>query len=79
MTRANVPAGVTAKELLDCVGRELNLRRRVYPGWVARGRMSQAAADDELRRMSGVLQVLEQVLPVDLDQGELFKGSGGRR
>lgn len=35
--------------------------RRVYPKWVAAGRMSEAEAARELRRMHAVLRTLEQL------------------
>lgn len=38
-----------------CLGRELKMRRRVYPRWVEAGRMSQAKADEEIATMEAIL------------------------
>jgi len=37
--------------LLACCRRELAVRQRVYPKWIAKGFMSQAKADKELELM----------------------------
>lgn len=50
----NVPIG----EQIACIERELRYRQRVYPDWVARGRMTQAKSREELRRMEAVLATL---------------------
>lgn len=39
------------RELLGCLRRELALRERVYPKWVAKGTMKQEKADKELLLM----------------------------
>ena len=38
-----------------CARRELKMRRAIYPGWVARGRISQEAADHELACMASIV------------------------
>jgi hypothetical protein len=43
---------------IACVDRELGYRRRVYPSWVARGRMTQRSADLEIERMEAVRETL---------------------
>jgi len=43
------------------VEREIALRRHVYPGQVARGKMRQAEADIHISRMEDVLQSLRQL------------------
>lgn len=57
---AGVEDGVAVPlvEQIACVERELHLRRNVYPRWVKQGKLTQAAADTELRRMQGVLDTL---------------------
>ena len=37
-----------------CIGRELGLRRSVYPKWVKSGRMTQLNADEEINTMSEI-------------------------
>lgn len=54
---------------IRCVGREIGLRRRVYPRWVAEKRMTQADADHELAAMEAVLDTLKKC---DAEQGRLF-------
>ena len=44
---------------IRCVGREIGLRRNVYPKWVASGRMKQQDADREIAAMEAVLATLK--------------------
>jgi len=76
MIRATVPQGTTAAKMLASVRREIKMRERVYPRWVEAARMTQANADEELATMRAVLTVLEQVLPLDVNQIELFSRGG---
>jgi len=46
---------------IACIEREIAMRKRVYPAWVASGRMSQAKADAELLAMRAVLETLQGV------------------
>ena len=46
---------------IKCVERELNMRRRVYPSWVERERMTQQKADYEISAMEAVLSTLKDV------------------
>ncbi len=46
-------------EQIKCVRREISLRDRVYPSWVARQRMTQRKADEEIATMRAVLATLE--------------------
>jgi hypothetical protein len=43
------------------VEREVALRRRVYPRWVADGRMKQAAADRQIATMEAVAETLRRL------------------
>ena len=54
---------VPISEQIACVKRELALRQRNYPKWVAAGRMKQIESDRELERMKAVLASLEGLLP----------------
>ena len=70
---------ITLAEQIACVDRELGMRKRVYPRWVANGKLNQAAADLEMRRMEAVRSSLLRVQaelpdrePGKLQTGELF-------
>jgi hypothetical protein len=45
-------------EQIQCVEREIALRRRVYPRHVSGGRMTQDFADKQIERMEAVLESL---------------------
>ena len=46
------------QDKIKCVTREIGMRERVYPGWVAGKRMSQQKADHEIACMKDVLATL---------------------
>lgn len=48
---------------IECVERELRIRRGVYPGMVAVGRMSAAKAAREIEDMEAVLATLRGLSP----------------
>lgn len=52
---------VTLDQQIREVKRELGYRARVYPNLVSRGKLTQVAADDNVRRMEAVLATLEEV------------------
>lgn len=52
---------VTIEEQIKAVEREIGMRRRVYPNWVASKRMSQEKADKEIAAMEAVLETLKEV------------------
>jgi len=41
------------------VGREIGLRRGVYPKWVASGKLSQALADRQIACLEGAYETLK--------------------
>lgn len=45
-------------EQVECVERELRMRRQAYPRWVANGKMSQKKMDYEIAAMEAVLRTL---------------------
>lgn len=55
---------VSLQDMLGCARRELAMRERAYPGWVARKRMTQEKADQELRYMRAIVTHFEQAVPV---------------
>ena len=52
---------VPIEEQIRAVRRELALRAKLYPVWVARKKLKQADADRELQAMEAVLKTLESV------------------
>ena len=51
----------TNEEKYKALVREVALRARVYPGFVARGKMKQAVADRELAIMRAIAQDYKSV------------------
>ena len=41
-------------EKRECAEREVKMRRRVYPNWIAAGRMTQEAADKQIAMMDEI-------------------------
>jgi len=58
---ANEP--VPLPEQIICVKREIGLRERVYPRFVAKGTMTPERAERELTVMRAVLETLTKGLP----------------
>ena len=50
---------VTLAQQIAEVGREIGLRRNVYPGFVARGKFDKGEADEHIRRMEAALATLK--------------------
>lgn len=61
----------TIQEQVACAKRELAMRRRVYPNWVASGRMTQDKAEYEIACMDEIITTLAKL--AGEDQKELFK------
>lgn len=51
---------MTLTEQIASVRREIAMRTRVYPNWVASKKMTQAKADHELAAMRAVLDTLQR-------------------
>ncbi len=49
---------IPIEQQISEVQRELALRRNVYPGFVARGKMRQGEADEHIARLEAVLTTL---------------------
>ena len=41
-------------EEIACIRREIHMRKRVYPNWIASGKMSQQKADHEIAVMTRI-------------------------
>jgi hypothetical protein len=50
---------ISLDQQIASVRREIGMRERVYPGFVAKGRMKQEQADHEIAAMKAVLGTLE--------------------
>lgn len=57
---AELPTSVSLDRQIDCVRREIAMRKRAYPRWVEAGRMTQQKADDEIAVMEAVLSTLNE-------------------
>lgn len=52
---------ISLQKQLACARRELALRTRVYPRWVATEKMTEDAARRELDGMAAIVQTLERL------------------
>ena len=62
---------VTISEQIKGVRREIDYRKRLYPKWVADGRMTQKEADYQIELMEYVVNTLQAVL--DFKRGFIAK------
>ena len=60
---------VSLNQQIEEVDREIELRRRVYPGQVASGKMRQSVANYHLERMLAVKETLERIKGEALGDG----------
>lgn len=58
---------ITIEQQIACVRRELALRKNVYPGFVARGKMTQAGADYQIAAMQSVHDTLTAIQAGETD------------
>ena len=49
---------ISIADQIKCVERELAMRRRVYPNWVASKKMTQEKADHEIAAMEAVFDTV---------------------
>lgn len=61
---ASIP---TLADLKKCAERECKMRARVYPRWVASGKMSQSGADGELYKMICIAELINTIESFDGD------------
>lgn len=62
----------TIADQLASARRELKMRQRVYPQWVATGRLRQDIADHEIACMAAIVTTLEGLAPPEPQQGALL-------
>lgn len=63
------------EEQIACVKREIGLRERLYPRWVAMRKMSQTKADEEINAMRAALATLERISGM-VHEAELRRAGG---
>lgn len=63
---------IPTADLARCAEREARMRERVYPRWVAAGRMSQAKADQEIAMMREIVRVLIERAAAEEPQGRML-------
>lgn len=51
----------TFKQQIECVEREISMRERVYPNWIAAKKLKQEKADYEFACMRAVLHTLKSL------------------
>lgn len=56
---------MTIDEVLKELKRELATRRRVYPNWVAQGKLTQATADHRVEAIEWAIDVIEECKPLE--------------
>ena len=54
---------ITIQQQIDCVRREIAMRKSVYPRWIEAGKMTGAKAAHEIEAMQAVLATLESLAP----------------
>ena len=57
----------THQEAADELQRELNLRSRCFPRWIAEGRVSRTDAQDRLDRIASALVIIEALEELDMN------------
>lgn len=62
----------TNKEKAECAARELKMRQRVYPRWVADGKLKQSAADWQIALMEEIANDYSAKAAADEAQGALL-------
>ena len=63
---------ITNKEIIAEAERELKMRERVFPGWVAAQRMTQQESEYQLQ---GIKAILADYTANEPEQTDLFGGS----
>ena len=61
MSATQAPEPVALADMIAEIEREIRLRRAVYPHWVRDGRLKQAAADIQMRRLQAAADRLKEL------------------
>lgn len=51
---------ITREEKIACIKREIEMRHKVYPRWIANGKMSMDKAGREIEVMQDILEDYEK-------------------
>lgn len=57
--------GVLLSDALSELKRELNQRRKLYPGWIAKGTLEKAEAQRRMERMKRAIRAIEGQLAAE--------------
>jgi hypothetical protein len=71
-------APLSLEDQMTCVRREIAMRRRVYPGQIARGTITQDWAAYQIAVMEAVLATLATLARAEDPQGLLLPAEEGR-
>lgn len=55
----DAPTQISLRDQIEAIEREIRIRRKVYPKWVAKKHMTQAKADFEIAAMQAALATLK--------------------
>lgn len=69
-------AKATLAEQIAEVGRELGLRRGVYPKWIEAGKLSQALADRQIACLDAAYRTLKWLESNEAEIKAMMKGRG---
>lgn len=64
-----MPAPITTRDMLDELRRELAMRERLYPGWIAKGTLAKPKADRQIAVLKAVIFKIEEKLSWDEIKG----------
>ncbi len=64
-----MPAEITVSEMAAELRRELAMRERVYPSWVAKGTLAKPKADRQIALLKAAIEKLEEKLSWDEIKG----------
>lgn len=45
----------------NCIGRELGMRKNIYPKWINNGRMTQSKANEEINTMAEIYEFFKNL------------------
>lgn len=57
-----MPSPITTPDMLDELRRELALRQRLYPAWIAKGTLAKPKADRQIAVLKAVIAKIEETM-----------------